>query len=194
MRIIRECLRCNLQFTIPPSKAKEGKGKYCSLTCYKGPRGDQEERFMRQVYKEPTYQCWLWQGHIGKNGYGRWKPAGRSVSTHRWSYERFIGPIPEGLQIDHICNIKSCVNPEHLQPVTARVNVLKAKKGITSINAAKTHCVNGHPLFGANLRIYVTKDGKKSRVCKSCRQDRSKIQARKRLVRRWEAKGIYLSE
>jgi glycine/D-amino acid oxidase-like deaminating enzyme len=76
------------------------------------------------------YHCWIWAKTRDKCGYGRASTGRvmvgqrkRSVLAHRWAYELAIGPIPEGLEIDHLCNVRSCVNPLHLEPVTHRENV-----------------------------------------------------------------------
>jgi len=72
-------------------------------------------------------ECWLWIGAITKNGYGNfWLTDVKSnVFAHRWAYERLRGPIPTGLVIDHLCRVRHCVNPEHMEPVTIRVNSLR---------------------------------------------------------------------
>jgi hypothetical protein len=104
--------------------------------------------------------CWLWGGYIdASTGYGkhgkRW--------AHRAVYEMHRGPIPEGLQLDHLCRTRACVNPEHLEPVTLRENVLRGTAP-AALNAAKTHCAAGHPFTGANL--IVRANG--SRGCRTC--------------------------
>lgn len=84
---------------------------------------------IRSLVEVDDNGCWIWQGFIGTHGYGQMNvvaPIGvkrsRSVLAHRMSYETFVGPIPEGLQIDHLCAVTACANPEHLEPVTAQVN------------------------------------------------------------------------
>jgi hypothetical protein len=69
--------------------------------------------------------CWLWIGTVKDSGYGQYK---RSSIAHRVVYEALVGPIPEGLELDHLCKIKNCVNPDHLEPVTGQVNVARAKR------------------------------------------------------------------
>lgn len=83
------------------------------------------ERFLSWVRK--TDACWYWTGYLKPNGYASFYPGGGAhvpkVYAHRWSYENHVGPIPEGLQIDHLCNVRHCVNPQHLDVVTHRTNL-----------------------------------------------------------------------
>ncbi len=85
-----------------------------------------EQRFWAKVSK--TDECWLWTG--SKNdGYGKFRPVAnqRPVLAHRYAYELLVGPIPRDLTLDHLCRVHSCVNPEHLEPVTRRENILRGK-------------------------------------------------------------------
>jgi hypothetical protein len=91
---------------------------------------------------------------------------GRRVATkaaHRLFYEQLVGPIPDGLQLDHLCRVRHCVNPDHLEPVTQTANVLRGI-GPTAVNAGKTHCVHGHPFTPDNT--YINKQG--NRHCRAC--------------------------
>jgi hypothetical protein len=88
--------------------------------------GDDEARFWS--YVEKTEDCWLWVGAIGSSGYGRLKVAGRDVGAHRFAFELLVGPIPEGLTIDHLCRNRPCVKPDHLEPVTLAENTRRANK------------------------------------------------------------------
>jgi hypothetical protein len=105
------------------------------------PRLDPAIRFERHVTKTDT--CWLWTGRRDIGGYGRLWVGDRDVPAHRWSYERFVGPIPEGLQVDHLCRVRECVNPAHLEPVTQAENIRRGV-GASTRNATKTHCPRGH--------------------------------------------------
>jgi hypothetical protein len=94
---------------------------------------------------EKTDACWLWSGAKEPRGYGYVYQHGKKRRAHRITYELFKGPIPDGLDIDHLCRNTSCVNPEHLEAVSHRVNVLRGQ-GPTAENAKKLTCIRGHPL------------------------------------------------
>ncbi len=121
--------------------------------------------------------CWLWVGNL-HSGYGRFYYHGTEFRAHVWAYTNCIGPVPAGLELDHLCRNRACVNPLHLEPVTTKVNLLR---GVSppAINARKTHCSNGHPLSGDNLCIELNGD----RRCIACRcaQKRRSYHARQRL-------------
>ena len=131
------------------------------------------DRFMSYVDRSPG-TCWLWTGSINRGGYGRFKaPAGRSVLAHRWAYERFIGPIPEGLELDHLCRVRHCVNPYHLEPVTTRENMMRGDT-FQSANARKTHCPQGHEYTPENTMWITNKPGYKGRRCRICNRERGR--------------------
>lgn len=90
--------------------------------------------------------CWLWRGHLTPNGYGLfWVSEHEPMPAHRAVYEVVKGAIPDGLTLDHLCRNPTCVNPEHLEPVTHAVNVRRGV-GPTAVRARQTHCVHGHSL------------------------------------------------
>lgn len=133
---------------------------------------DPDRRF-REFYEEQENGCWEWQGHIESNGYARFTVGDDRTGAHRWAYERYIGEIPEGLVIDHLCRNRACVNPGHLEPVTARENLLRGDT-YAARNFKKTHCKRGHPFAGANL-IFNTSG---HRQCRECRNMRARKRAR----------------
>ena len=92
-----------------------------------------------------------------------------TMPAHRYAYEELVGPIPEGLQLDHLCRNRSCVNPDHLEPVTCREN-LRRGETLNAANLAKTHCPAGHPYAGENLSI----TAKGFRECIECGRTRSR--------------------
>lgn len=120
--------------------------------------------------------CLPWAGPLDAYGYGR---APKSVKAHRMAYVAAFGAIPHGMELDHLCRNRACVNPDHLEPVTHRVNVLRGTSP-TAINAAKVSCVRGHPYDAMNTRV--GPDGK--RYCRACHRDseRSRRQAGAELV------------
>ncbi len=120
------------------------------------------ERFWSRV--EFTDSCWCWTGEHSDRGYGRFWDGARRVRAHRWAYEFCVGPIPAGLTIDHLCRVHACVNPDHLEAVTNRVNILRGI-GLTAQHARKTHCPHGHPYSGSNL-IVPPRGGRECRACK----------------------------
>lgn len=110
--------------------------------------------------------CWEWIGTRGADRYGRATINKVRGQAHRFSYEHFVGPIPDGYQVDHLCRNTYCVNPDHLEAVTPQVNTLRSTSP-SAFNARKTHCIRGHAFTGANL---IVKDGR--RACRACRTDR----------------------
>jgi hypothetical protein len=111
---------------------------------------------------EKTDSCWLWTGALDLYGYGQFI---RGKSAHRAAYELQVGPIPAGHQIDHLCRVRNCVNPAHLEAVTARENTLRSRNR-AAMNARKTHCKRGHEFNDDNT--YITPTG--ARQCRACRR------------------------
>lgn len=140
-----------------------------NLTSPINRRGTETQRFWRKV-KILDDGCWLWIGSRYTDGYGLFYLTGpgskpKRVLSHVYAFTHCIGPIPAGLELDHLCRNRACVNPLHLEPVTNKVNVLRGS-GPTALNARKSHCLNGHPLSGDNL--YRTPKG--FRACRACRR------------------------
>jgi hypothetical protein len=98
--------------------------------------------------------CWLWTGYIDADGYGKWRRPGRGAHLVVW--EDLRGPIPDGLELDHLCRVTRCVNPDHLEPVTRAENIRRRY-------ALYTHCKNGHPFDEANTYRW-----RNRRCCRAC--------------------------
>jgi len=140
---------------------------------------DVESRFFDRV--DRSGECWVWTGQQNELGYGRFHANGRKVKAHRWSYEHLVGPIPEGLVLDHLCRNPSCVNPEHLEPVTQAENNRRGES-LTAKQARQTHCKRGHEFTPENT--YVTTRGE--RTCRVCRRSQNKVYREKRKAREAE--------
>lgn len=119
--------------------------------------------------------CWAWTGCLTSRGYGCVQLDGRRHLTHRAAYTLLVGPIPDGLQLDHLCVNKPCCNPQHGEPVTDKVNSERTDR------AQKTHCINRHPLSGDNLVIKRRRNGRTIRNCRKCANTRRRV-ANRQLV------------
>lgn len=124
------------------------------------------DRFNSRIDKSGG--CWLWTGPIRKNGYAQFKIGKKQVSTHRFSYEHFKGAIPEGLELDHLCRVRHCANPDHLEAVDRRTNLGRSSLPMLwAARRAKTHCPAGHPYDASNTYVYKATG---HRDCKTCRR------------------------
>lgn len=133
-----------------------------------------EPRFWLKVDKAGPGGCWIWLAHRTRDGYGSFHTRDPKVTTrfaHRIAYLLVRGELPtwnyRGIELDHLCRNTSCVNPDHLEPVPHKVNMLRGRTKNRE-NAAKTHCFRGHLLAGDNLKIDDTGKGRRGRRCREC--------------------------
>lgn len=140
------------------------------------PRPSAVQRFERLYTPEPNSGCWLWTGGTTTAGYGIFLKDGKSTTAHRASYELFVGEIPEGFDVDHLCRVRCCVNPDHLEAVTRKENLIRSPNTFSSIHSKKTHCPRGHPYEGDNLYLNPANG---DRQCVTCRTFHGKNRTRK---------------
>jgi hypothetical protein len=161
---MRHCKSCNTPII--------GTRHYCNLRCH------------LLAFIERDGECWLWLGAINRRGYPYVKWRGRARRAHRLAYAEYIGPIPDGLELDHECKRKRCINPWHLAPVTHAVNMARGieaiRAGVIRRTTAKTHCRNGHAFTAENTRIVTRRDGRRARQCRICQGGHNKNRKRNR--------------
>lgn len=114
--------------------------------------------------------CWVWTGAKNPRGYGNIGYQGKTYKAHRFVYERLVGPIPEGMTLDHLCFNSLCVNPEHLEPCTNAENNRRGTS-LSAMRARQTHCVRGHEFTPDNTYI---RPGRGGRRCKTCDRARAR--------------------
>ncbi len=110
--------------------------------------------------------CWLWTGPLTKGGYGTFTVRGVRGNAHRMLYIEMVGPVPRHLDVDHLCRVRRCVNPAHMEPVTRSENLRRGRLGeVNRARAnARTHCVNGHALTEDNTY----RPPGRGRACRTC--------------------------
>ena len=148
------------------------------------PRPSIEVYFWERVSKQSN-GCWLWTGALTGDGYGIL----RRQTMHRWSYEKHRGEIPEGLEVDHLCSVRNCVNPDHMELVTHRENVQRSYMrgkhdhrlgNLGKHKAAKTHCPQGHAYAGENLLIDKYTGARRCKACTDAKFKRYQAKLKER--------------
>lgn len=126
---------------------------------------------LEQRYSVSEAGCWEWLGCLNGCGYGVFRLNGKLVRAHRYFYEKKHGAIGSGLDLDHLCRNRKCCNPDHLEAVSRKVNLLRGET-VTAANAAKESCPRGHLYDADNTAHYKTKRGGIGRWCRTCARER----------------------
>lgn len=131
------------------------------------------ESWIPRTYSVSDSGCWEWKGTKNSGGYAKTKIKGKTLLGHRMMYEFTHGSIPQHLTLDHLCRNRSCVNPQHLEPVTMKENLLRGN-GACAINKRKTKCKRGHP-FGKQTKFNLNKGNRMCHTCAKLRKPRRKF-------------------
>ena len=148
-------------------------------------------RFAARIYVD-TNRCWIWGGAVTSSGYGSIGYRGVTHSTHRLAYALLVGPIPEGLAIDHVCRVKRCCNPDHLEAVTYAENNRRAIATVGAWRAKVTACRRGHEYTEENT--YTDHQG--YRQCRTCRRasNQAAYKRRRENPQTWAAYVAYMRD
>lgn len=123
----------------------------------------------RLVTKIEIGDCWNWTASKNNYGYGRLRVDGKTLYAHRLVYQWLVGPIPEDKECDHLCRNPACVNPDHIELVSRKVNVLRGESP-SAKHAVKTHCPRGHEYDEDNTAMTLVN----TRRCRACDRDRKR--------------------
>src|SRR3990167_2215457 len=153
---------------------------------------------LEYVQPEHNSGCWLWTGHISHYRYGMVGYQKKRHSAHRLLYELLVGPVPAGLDLDHLCRVRSCVNPAHLEPVDRRTNLLRGV-GFPARYARQTVCKSCHAYTNGNMTAARKKGRVVGRACKACWRawywkNRERINLAKRARRAFKKSGTTFLE
>ena len=123
-------------------------------------------RFHRRIQKDPESGCWNWTGYTTGNGYGQAHYGGGLTTAHRAYWLCAVGDLPDDLDLDHLCRNRTCVNPDHLEPVTRSENLERGYEA--------RGCKNGHPYTEDGFSVVTRSDGRTFRRCKACHRERNR--------------------
>jgi hypothetical protein len=146
------CMTCGQTF-----QRLKSNQKHCSSQCFNARKSrlSPRDRVASEVNIDALTGCWNWRNKPSStNGYGSLRVKMRQVPSHRYSYEAFVGPVPDGLELDHLCRNRRCVNPEHLEAVTHRENLMRSPITFSGKGAVRTHCKHGHPFRKSHAPRY----------------------------------------
>lgn len=115
--------------------------------------------------------CWLWMHLVNEGGYPIQKTHDTTIFVHRYMYEHLVGSVSEGFELDHLCRVRNCCNPGHLEPVTPRINQQRSNS-FAGLNARKTHCIHGHEFTPENT--YFPPKRPNRRQCRACVRERAR--------------------
>lgn len=143
-----------------------------------------EDRFWEKVSGGDYTECWTWMASTKEGGYGQFNVQPEVVLAHRYAYISLVGDVPEGLELDHLCRNRACVNPWHLEPVTRSVNVVRgtAPTVTSARHRAVTACPYRHRYDEANTSVYQGR-----RRCKTCMRERARDAYARRRAQAMEA-------
>lgn len=171
-RVFARCA-CGTERVVLKASITAGRSRSCGCTSGKGI--PESVRFESKISVDEATGCWNWIARLTR-GYGSFSRGRRHVYAHRYAWERANGPIPDGLHLDHLCRNTRCCNPDHLEPVTPRVNVLRGESP-SAVVVRTNHCKRGHEFTPDNT--YLRPDGG-GRQCRTCNH----LRARKRWANR----------
>lgn len=183
---------CGRESTVDACKLRSGHTQSCGCAIGLGSRRRSEfDRFIEKT-RPAENGCIEWTGGLNGAGYGQFYRGGRNSANetgkgyaHRYAYEYYVGPIPDGMHLDHLCRNRKCCNPAHLEPVTHRENILRGSAPAAR-HARKTHCPAGHEYSGDNLYVHPVKG---QRICRMCGKLRARAKYQRQRSERLKGKA-----
>lgn len=170
------CPSCGTTFYRTPRHAERTAWSVCSVAC----RAAEQHRIALERaltnYDVTELGCWEHRNKpTDRWGYRMFRVGGKSRPAHRAFYEHHVGPIPDGLQIDHLCRNPACVNPDHLEPVTPKENMARS-----SVPRVDNRCRRGHEMTAENTRWVHASDGRTWSQCRACARESNKLRMRRK--------------